>query len=257
MGRTGRPSSHPRASGEGVEALRPESSQGLREGAYPPPQPSPAGGEGEIPAVWLGRKSYAAAHALQVELRDRIIAGDSFGALLLLEHEPVVTLGRRHESGDLLVGPEALARAGLDVVATERGGRATYHGPGQVVGYPVFRLRALAPDVPTFVWGIEEALIRTAGALGVAATRSPMGRGVWVGEAKLGCIGLAVTRGVCWHGFALNVRLEPDGFRWIRPCGLDVHPISISQVVGEAPTVEAVARLVGERFCEVFGRTED
>ena len=174
-----------------------------------------------IHALWLGRLDYDTAHEMQTHERDRVIAGESAGTLLLLEHEPVVTLGRRGDLGDLLVPRDALEARGIAVRETERGGRATYHGPGQLVGYPIAPLSTLAPDVPTYVWRLEETLICVARAVGVHAARRADARGVWVGPAKLGFIGVAISRRVCWHGFSLNAGARPEAFDLIRSCGLD------------------------------------
>jgi lipoyl(octanoyl) transferase len=205
-----------------------------------------------IPATWLGRVDYDAACKLQIAERDRVIAGESPGTLLLLEHEPVITVGRRGELDDLPHPVARLAAEGILFRTAARGGRATYHGPGQIVGYPVGRLRSLAPDVPTYVWRLEEALIVVAGSLGVEATRAPAARGVWVGDRKLGAVGIAITRGVCWHGFALNVGACLDGFRLIRPCGLDAAATTLSDHV-DPPPVEDVATLIADALAAVFG----
>lgn len=214
-----------------------------------PPAPNPQ----PLTPVWLGRRSYDAAHQLQMVVRDRLLAGAMPVALLLTEHDPVITLGRRGDLGDLLVDPSVLAARGIALRFTERGGRATYHGPGQLVGYPVGRLRALAPDVPTYVWRLEETIIRVGGLLGILATRSPGRPGVWVGDGKLASIGIALTRGVCWHGFALNIGPDLEGFRLIRPCGLEAEPTSVARWVRQVPAIEEVADLVAREFRQVFG----
>ena len=204
-------------------------------------------------ARWLGRQHYDQAHALQLELRDEVAAGARPPTLLLLEHEPVVTVGRRGELDDLLVPPDELERRGIAFRRTERGGRATYHGPGQLVGYPIAPLRALAVDVSTYVCRIEEALIYSASSLGVEAARRDGQPGLWVVDAKLASVGIAVSRGVCWHGFALNVDPDLDAFSLIRPCGFDLPVTSIAQCVGSAPAIEETAELVAEQFARVFG----
>lgn len=215
--------------------------------------PTPGPFRPRMRAVWLGRASYDGAHALQIALRDGIVAEAASPTLLLLEHDPVITFGRRGEMGDLLAEPEALAARGIAVRFTERGGRATFHGPGQLVGYPVAPLRTLALDLPTYLWRLEETLIRAAASLGIAATRCPDLRGVWVGDAKLASLGIAVSRGVCWHGFALNVNPDLSAFDLIRPCGLQAQPTSLSRCSGRSPPVAAVAQLVAGEFGRVFG----
>jgi lipoate-protein ligase B len=206
-----------------------------------------------LAARWLGRRSYDEAHDLQIELRDQVASAAQPPTLLLLEHEPVVTVGRRGELHDLRVEPGELATRGIAFRRTERGGRATYHGPGQLVGYPVVPLRALAPDIGTYVCRIEEVLLRSASALGVQAIRRSGQPGVWVGDAKLASIGVAVSRGVCWHGFALNLSPDVEAFGLIRPCGFDLPATSIAGCAGNFPTVEEAARMVAGEFAQVFG----
>lgn len=200
---------------------------------------------------------YDQAHDLQVSLRDEVGADVAPPTLLLLEHEPVVTVGRRGELNDLLVSTEEIARKGIAFRRTERGGRATYHGPGQLVGYPIAPLRSLAPDVRSYVCRIEDVLMMVASTLGVDARRRDGQPGLWVGDAKLASIGIAVSRGVCWHGFALNLDLDLDAVSLIRPCGFDLPVTSIGQCAGSAPSVEATAQLVAEQFARVFGLERD
>jgi lipoate-protein ligase B len=201
---------------------------------------------------WLGRRSYDQIHALQVQIRDDVAAGSRPPTLLLLEHEPVVTVGRRGELDDLKVSLEDLARVGVDFRRTERGGRATYHGPGQLVGYPIVPLRELGLDVTSYVCRVEEALNASAAALGVRAERRDGQPGLWVGDAKLASIGVAVSRGITWHGFALNVDPDLEAFRNIRPCGFDLPVTSIARCAGRAPDVARVAGLVADHFARVF-----
>src|SRR6266545_6909022 len=156
------------------------------------------GGEGvTLHALWLGRQDYDETHTLQVQIRDEVIAGQPEPTMLLVEHEPVIAFGRRRIMEDLRLSQEELEAAGIAVRFTERGGRATYHGPGQLVGYPILRLRSVAPTLPDYVWGIEEAIIRALSEYGVEAGRDDCQRGVWVDGSKIASIGLAVTRGVC------------------------------------------------------------
>ena len=209
----------------------------------------------ELHATWMGRLSYDDAHASQVAIRDRVVAGVAGPTLLLLEHEPVITLGRRRESGDLLTPIELLEQRGIEVRLAERGGRATYHGPGQLVGYLIGPVRRLAPDLPTYVWRLEEALIRTTFAFGIKAGRDARNRGLWVGDAKVASIGIAVHRGVCWHGFALNVDPDLTAFTLIRPCGLDVAVTSMAEHVNPIPGVKNVAAVVTKAIAEVMDLT--
>ena len=207
----------------------------------------------QLLAQWLGRQSYDAAHELQLDLHAQIAAGERPPTLLLLEHEPVITVGRRGEMNDLLVSQQELERRGIAFRRAERGGRATYHGPGQLVGYLIGPLRTLAPDVCAYVCRLEEALLGTATILGVDANRRDGQPGVWVGDAKLGSIGVAISHGVCWHGFALNLDPDPAGFEAIRPCGFDLPVTSIAACGGRLASAEEAARLVAEELAEGFG----
>jgi lipoyl(octanoyl) transferase len=140
--------------------------------------------------------------------------------LLVLEHQPVFTLGRRGTRAGLLVNEDFLAARGIEVVPVERGGDVTYHGPGQVVAYPIVDLKANGHKVADFVSGLEEIMIRTAVRWGIRAERNPLNRGVWVAGKKLGSVGIAVRREVSFHGLALNVDMDLRPFTWINPCGL-------------------------------------
>jgi lipoyl(octanoyl) transferase len=140
--------------------------------------------------------------------------------LLVLEHQPVFTLGHRGIRSGLLVGEDYLAARGIEVVHVERGGDVTYHGPGQVVAYAIANLRANGWKVADFVNAIEEIMIRTAARWGIQAARNPQNRGVWVAGRKLGSVGIAVRREISFHGLALNVDMDLRPFTWINPCGL-------------------------------------
>lgn len=199
----------------------------------------------------LGRVEYDAARTLQNRLAALRAAGSCGDLLLLLEHPPVLTIGR---SG---VAPVV---AGAAVVRTDRGGKTTYHGPGQLVGYPVIALRAAGRGVRDFVCRLEKALCATAGAFGVPAQQRAGMPGIWTGapgaERKLASIGLAVRHGVTLHGCALNVDERAEqGFRDFDPCGLPgVRVTSLATAsTGPAPTVEAVAAVLAERLATALG----
>jgi lipoate-protein ligase B len=178
---------------------------------------------------------YREAHDLQLRLvrarAEKALARDVF---LLLEHKPVYTLGRRGGTENLLVPEAFLKRQGIDMVHVERGGDITYHGPGQLVGYPIVDLRESGWGVTEYVTALEEAMIRTVGDWGVRAERNPVNRGVWVGKDKLGSIGIALRHWISFHGFALNVNTDLRPFGWIHPCGLEgVSVTSMARVLGE------------------------
>jgi len=189
----------------------------------------------------LGLVDYRQALELQHALVERRLAGEIPDTLLLLEHPHVVTLGRRGTMEDVL-------DPSLPVVEVERGGEATYHGPGQLVGYPIVQL-ADRLDVRKFVRDLEDVLIRASTVFGVAADRDPRQSGVWSHGRKLGSIGIAVHRNVTFHGFAHNVNTDLSYFSKIRPCGFDGSIMtSMAQELGHPISMEAVKRAVVEAF---------
>ena len=204
-------------------------------------------------ASWLGSMPYREASALQTELQEARVAGRIDDTLLLLEHPHVYTVGRRGTAGDVLWDPSTLAARGVEVVETDRGGQVTYHGPGQLVGYPIVSLGP-APDLVRYVRQLEDVMIGALASFGVGAGRLEGCTGVWVGLEKIGAIGVRVTRGVTKHGFALNVSTDLSYFAGIVPCGiLDKGVTSVAALTGTAPSVEDVAREIEDRFAGVFG----
>ncbi len=181
-------------------------------------------------AADLGLVPYDPVRELQVGLVAARNAGRlTRNVVLFLEHESVFTLGRRGKTEGLRVTPEFLERACVPVVHVERGGDVTYHGPGQLVAYLIVDLHEARLKVVEFVERLEEVMIRTASGCGVVAERNPRNRGVWVGERKLGSVGIAVRRGISFHGLALNVAPDLAPFQWIHPCGLqDVGVTSLA-----------------------------
>ncbi len=164
--------------------------------------------------------------------------------LLILEHPAVFTLGRRGGRDNLTVSERFLAGRGIAVVHVERGGDITYHGPGQIVGYPILNLRSSPLSVTGYVTALEEVMIRTAADLGVAAGRDARNRGIWVRNCKLGSIGISIRHGISFHGFAFNVNLDLGPFDWINPCGLKgVGATSLARELG-SPVSTADARAV-------------
>lgn len=169
----------------------------------------------------LGEIDYETARQLQEKIVALRVDGSiSYDAILLLEHPPVFTMGRRGGRDNLLVGEAFLKEKQISMHHVERGGDITYHGPGQLVVYPIVRLSVIRLGVSDFVERIEEVMIRTAADYDIVATRKGINRGAWVGDKKLGSIGLAVRRGVTFHGMALNVLTDLAPFSWITPCGL-------------------------------------
>jgi lipoate-protein ligase B len=173
--------------------------------------------------------------------------------VLLLEHPPVFTLGRRGGLDNLTVSRGFLDGANISIVQAERGGDITYHGPGQLVGYPIVHLWDAGLKVVDFVAGLEEVMLRVAADWGIPAVRSARNRGVWVGEAKLGSIGITVRRGVSFHGFALNVDVDLEPFCWINPCGLKgVGVVSMAQHLGRPVALRDVRRAARGHMADVF-----
>jgi lipoyl(octanoyl) transferase len=195
-----------------------------------------------------GRVDYGEAVVWQERLVARRLTGPP-DTLLLLEHPPVYTLGRGADARHL----GAAASGPIPAVRAHRGGEVTYHGPGQLVGYPVVDLRALRPDVRWYVGMLEQVLIDTLSDLGIAGRRERGLVGVWVGPRKIGSIGIAVRRWIAWHGFALNVAEDLSGFEAITPCGLAGMEMTSVAREGGPSSVSAVAPLVLSRFVTAFG----
>ena len=196
-----------------------------------------------------GLVGYAEALDWQESLRDRALAGGP-DVLLLLEHPPVYTLGRGADATFL----RDAAGGAVPVVRSTRGGQVTYHGPGQLVGYPILDLRRHRLDVRWYVTALEEVLIRTLGGFDITGGRRPGAPGVWVGDRKIASIGIALRRWCTWHGFALNVACDLAPFRAITPCGLaGVEMTSLQREGGVPADVEAVAGVVLRSFGSVFG----
>jgi lipoyl(octanoyl) transferase len=200
----------------------------------------------------LGRMSYGAALGLQQQLvaqRKQSLIPDQ---LLLLEHAHVITLGRNGRMENVLADGEILSRAGISFYPTDRGGDVTYHGPGQLVGYPILDLRDWKRDVGAYVRGVEQAIIDTLAGYGIEAERIPKLTGVWVGDRKIAAIGVHISRWITSHGFALNVDTDLSYFHYIVPCGLTKPVTSMAELGVRAPLEE-----VGEKLAGHFGRIFD
>lgn len=218
-----------------------------------------------ISVVQLGRVDYATALNLQRTLVGLRKAGQVTDTLLLLEHPPVITLGRNAKRANVLVSDDQLARSGVELFECDRGGDVTYHGPGQLVGYPIFDLRGFTPRIGAvdFIRKLEEVLIRTCADFGIATHRVPGRTGVWTlrSEAKVAAIGVHISRGVTSHGFALNVSSNLDHFKLIVPCGIGDKPVtSMDLALGHAyPGIavtplsfDEVSHSVARNFSRVF-----
>jgi lipoate-protein ligase B len=213
---------------------------------------------GDLGVVALGRMPYGEALTLQRDVAARRIAGTlDHDVLLLVEHPPVITLGRGFEPRNLPVARAALAERGIEVHEIDRGGDVTFHGPGQLVGYPIFDLGGHRRDLHWFLRQIEEALIVSLAPFGVVGERSTGYTGVWTRGRKIASIGIHVRQWVTWHGFALNVTTDLSYFDLIVPCGIPgVQMTSIQRELGERFPPNGWNRAVDQvvlGFCEVFG----
>ncbi|MEA2589076.1 MAG: lipoyl(octanoyl) transferase [Actinomycetota bacterium] len=205
-----------------------------------------------LTVVVAGTVGYGPALEWQNELYRRRVAGEAEDVMLLLEHPHVYTLGRRFSAEHLLLSPEVLAQRGIEVFECDRGGSITYHGPGQLVGYPVLQLEN--PDVIAYLRSLEEVLIGAVGDLGIPAERREGFTGVWVGEEKLAAIGVNVSRGVTKHGFALNVTTDLSYFAGMVPCGIAaVRVTSLERLLGAAPPMQVVQDAVVARLATILG----
>jgi lipoyl(octanoyl) transferase len=209
----------------------------------------------EIEVRRLGVVSYGEALATQRALVEERRAGRVPDLLLLLQHPPVITLGVRGDGGrsHVLAGPEQLARSGIEIHETGRGGDVTYHGPGQVVGYPILDLRPDRCDVHRYVRDIEEVMIRVCAEYGVEAGRIAGLTGTWVGAEKIGAIGVRISRWITSHGFAFNVTTNLDHFALIVPCGIPDHGVtSLARVTGRNVSIADVEDTFIRQFAAVF-----
>lgn len=204
---------------------------------------------------WLGRVPYGRALALQDEAVAARRAGRAPDTLLLLEHPPVITLGRGGDGKHLLVPQEDLALRGVEVHQCGRGGDVTFHGPGQLVGYPILSLAEGRRDAHRYLRDLEEALIRAAGEYGITAGREPGLTGVWVAGEKLAAIGVRLSSGwITSHGFALNVNTDLSGFDSIVPCGISDRGVtSLAQLLEDPPPLRDVAIRVARGLATVLG----
>jgi lipoate-protein ligase B len=196
---------------------------------------------------------YADAWELQKALVGARQRGAIDDGLILLEHEPVFTIGRSTRAEHLLVPREHLLAQGFGVYDIERGGSITYHGPGQLVGYPILDLRSHGEDIVGYMRALEETLLRTLADFGIRAERVRAYPGAWVGGEKIAAVGVAVKRKVTMHGFALNVDPDLRHFGWINPCGLGRPVTSMARLLGRAVPLSDVRAAYVRRFEEVYG----
>jgi len=204
----------------------------------------------------LGTVGYQAALDLQTQLVEERKQGRIPDQLLLLEHPPVITLGARNRNArsNVLESADALAQRGVGLFETGRGGDVTYHGPGQLVGYPIIELPPARHDVHRYVRDLEEVLIQAVSDFGISASRIPGLTGIWVGDSKLAAIGVRISRWVTSHGFALNVSTDLSNFGLIVPCGIsDKGVTSMERLLDRPVPMAEVADAVVARFHGLFG----
>jgi lipoyl(octanoyl) transferase len=207
----------------------------------------------ELWVAQLGTIPYREAVALQELLRGRRQADELPDSLLVLEHPPVYTKGRRTEPADLPMGEDWYRLQGIEVEKCDRGGRVTYHGPGQLVAYPIMKI----DDVPAYVRTMEAAIIAALADEGIAAQVRDGLTGVWAGDAKIGSIGVHVSRGVTTHGLAVNVDNDLQPFEYIVPCGLDsVRMTSVSKETGRGGSLPCFRKRLAHRFAEACGHRQ-
>ena len=197
---------------------------------------------------------YGAAFELQRKLVEQRKRGEIADQLLFVEHPHVVTMGRNARESNVLASPEMLERAGIALHETDRGGDVTYHGPGQIVGYPIFDLREWKRDVVAYIRGIEQVIIDALSSFGIFSYRDPDATGVWTSEGKVAAIGVHISRWVTSHGFALNLETDLSYFRYIVPCGL-TKPVTSMRAVGSTATRPEVIHALEQSFARVFNRT--
>ena len=200
----------------------------------------------------VGRIGYQQGLDLQTEARGIVCAGGVDGILLLLEHSPVITIGRAGGEDNLQVTPDVLRMQGIELVNTDRGGNVTCHNPGQLVGYPILNLCRWNQDVHWYVHALEEVIIRTLAHYGLQAGRKTKYTGVWLYDEKIAAIGVSIRQWVTGHGFALNINNDLDLFRAIVPCGIREFGVTSLDKAGVVVGAEAVSSVIAQEFERVF-----
>jgi lipoate-protein ligase B len=201
----------------------------------------------------VGTVPYATAYEWQRVAAQRRIGGDPADAIIVVEHTPVVTMGRVGNPKHILASRTTLADRGIDFVETDRGGDVTYHGPGQLVAYPIMNLARYRKDIGWYLRRLEETVIGVLDDFGIAAGRIDNLTGVWAGGSKVAAIGVAIRRWVTYHGVALNVSTNMDHFKLITPCGIPDRPVvSMRDILGRDVTVDEVTPRFVTRFADVF-----
>jgi lipoyl(octanoyl) transferase len=202
----------------------------------------------------MGIIDYEAALKLQNRLAQARMDGEIEDTILFLQHPPVITMGKSGKIHNVLA-PQTIQEENIKVIFTDRGGDVTYHGPGQLVVYPILSLRNYGLSVPGYVWKLEETVIRLLARFGIEAAREEKMRGVWVGKEKIAALGVHLSRWISKHGLALNVNTNLDAFELINPCGTGRRATSMARILGREASMEEIETLMIESFAEVFGMT--
>ncbi len=202
--------------------------------------------------TYLGERPYSEVWDQQEDLRNKILDHNYAGQLLLVEHPPTITLGRAEKGTNLLFNRKTLNQQGFDVIETNRGGKITYHGPGQLVAYPVFNLRSFRMGVKEFVCALERTMIQCLAQVGIQACRKEGSPGAWVGERKIGSIGIHVRKQVSIHGLALNICPDLSHFALIHPCGIANLQMTSVKQEGHQTSVEEFLPIFLHSFSKVF-----
>jgi lipoate-protein ligase B len=205
-------------------------------------------------AFRLGVIDYEAALKLQNRLVEARADAEIGDAILILQHPPVITMGKSGKVQNVLA-PETIREKNIRIIFTDRGGDVTYHGPGQLVVYPILNLRDHGLSVPGYVWKLEETVIRVLARFGIDAARVEKMRGVWVGKEKIAALGVHLSRWISKHGLALNVNTNLDPFDLINPCGTGRRVTSLARILGRELSMEEVESLMIQSFAEIFGLT--
>ena len=200
----------------------------------------------------MGTVDYEVALKLQNRLAQARVDGEIGDTILFLQHPPVITMGKSGKIQNVL-DPQTIQEKDIKVIFTDRGGDVTYHGPGQLVVYPILSLRDHRLSVPGYVWKLEETAIRLLARFGIEASRVEKMRGVWVGKEKIAALGVHLSRWISKHGLALNVNTNLDSFDLINPCGTGRRATSMARILGRELPLEEVESLMIQSFAEVFG----
>ncbi len=202
--------------------------------------------------IRLGLIDYQDAFNLQNALVQARLEGKIEDVVLLLQHPPVITIGKSGKRENIFASPNLLQEKGIKVISTDRGGDVTFHGPGQLILYPILNLHHLGLSVPDYVWHLEEVVIRLLSHLGITGERMGKWRGVWVKGEKIASLGIHLSHWVRWIGLALNVHTDLDYFNLINPCGTGRRATSIAKVLGKELAMEEIENLTLKFFAEVF-----